>query len=313
MSESAIAIRFGGYAPAETTHGRAMARFREALVARLGDRVSVSCEWNILDTGARSDALLTQTESGALTLCYFSTSPLASRAPGLAVLDLPFLFTRPAEAHDLLDGTLGQALSAELEAGTAYRVLGFWDNGMRHVSNRLHPVHGPADLAGMRIRLQANAWHERLFQALGAEPVLVDLQEAIVLIGSGGVDAQENPLANTFTYGVGAHHRYLTLTGHLYGARGVYAHAPTFDAWPRDVQEAVGASVGDAVRQQRSEAGAAEERAREQLQAQGVEILELDEAGRAAFRAAASPVVAAFRNELGEQGERLLRLVGWRG
>ena len=39
------------------------------------------------------------------------------------------------------------------------------------------------------------------------------------MIASGEVDAQENPLANTFTYGVGAHHPHLTRTGHLYGAR----------------------------------------------------------------------------------------------
>ena len=310
MPEEPISISFGGYAPPETTHGRAMARFREALAERLGDRVSVSCRWNILDTGARSDALLSQTESGALTLCYFSTSPLTARAPGLAVLDLPFLFERPADAHDRLDGELGAALAAELEAAVSYRVLGFWDNGMRHISNRLRPVAGPADLAGMRIRLQANAWHERLFEVLGAEPVLVDLQEALVLIGSGEVDAQENPLANTFTYGVGSHHRYLTRTSHLYGARGIYAHAPTFDAWPVEVQEAVRASVREAVVQQRSEAGAAEDRAAEALRALGVEIAELDAGGRAAFRAAAAPVVEAFR---AEHGERLLRLAGWEG
>lgn len=310
MSNPTISIRFGGYAPAETTHGRAMARFREALLTRLGDRVAVSCEWNILDSGLRSDALLERTESGALTLCYFSTSPLAARAPGLAVLDLPFLFARPADAHDLLDGELGSALAAELEAVSSYRVLGFWDNGMRHLSNRLRPVRRPADVAGMRVRLQPNAWHERLFRALGAEPVLVDLQEAIVLIKSAGVDAQENPLANTFTYGVGSHHRHLTLTGHLYGARGVLAHAPTFDAWPADVQQAVRASAREAIAQQRSEAGAAEEDAREKLQAQGVQIVELDDAARAAFRALAAPVLDAFR---AEQGERLLRLAGWTG
>ena len=224
------------------------------------------------------------------------------------MLDLPFLFARPAEAHDLLDGELGSALAAELEAASSYRVLGFWDNGMRHVSNRLRPVRRPADMAGMRIRLQPNAWHERLFRALGAEPVLVDLQEAIALIESGGVDAQENPLANTLTYGVGAHHRHLTLTGHLYGARGVFAHAPTFDAWPAEVQEAVRASVREAVAQQRSQAGAAEVDARRKLQAQGVQIVELDEAARAAFRALAAPVLDAFR---AQHGERLLRLAGW--
>lgn len=309
MSAEPISIRFGGYAPRETTHGRAMERFRDALIARLGDRVAVECEWNILDRDSRSDALLAETESGALTLCYFSTSPLAARAPGLAVLDLPFLFDRSEQAHARLDGELGGTLGAELEAVSEYRVLGFWDNGLRHISNRLRPVHRPDDVAGLRLRLQPNAWHERFFRALGADPVLVDLKEAIALIASGGVDAQENPLANTFTYGVGAHHPYLTRSAHLYGARALLAHAPSFDAWPQDVQQAVWDSAREAIVQQRSEASAAEDAARGKLEAQGVTILDLDDAFRAAFRAVASPVVQAFRAEV-ENGARLLDLAG---
>ena len=88
----------------------------------------------------------------------------------------------------------------------------------------------------------------------------------------------------------------------------MFAHAPTFDAWPAEVQEAVRASVREAVAQQRSQARAAEVDARRKLQAQGVQIVELDEAARAAFRALAAPVLDAFR---AQHGERLLRLAGW--
>lgn len=61
----------------------------------------------------------------------------------------------------LLDGNLGTTLARGLEAVSVYRALGFWDNGLRHLSNRLRPVRSPADIEGLRLRLQPNAWHER--------------------------------------------------------------------------------------------------------------------------------------------------------
>ena len=305
MPGAPIPIRFGGYAPPETTHGRGLARFRDVLQESLGDRVQVLPVWNILDFGYRTDDLLSLTDAGILTACYISTSILAARVPQLAVLDLPFRFDAAAPAHAALDGPLGDALTRHTEAATNFRVLGYWDNGLRHISNRLRPVRTPADVAGMRIRLQSNVWHERLFRALGAEPVAVDLKVGIPMIAAGEVDAQENPMANTITYGVHEHHRHVSLTAHLFGARGLYLNALTFDAWPADVQDAVRAAAREAVRSQRAQAGAAEDAARATLEATGATILDLSDAERDAFRAATAPVVDAFRRE---QGEDLLDL-----
>src|SRR5205807_10135270 len=106
-----------------------------------------------------------------------------------------------------MDGDLGRALAQKTEADVGYRILGWFENGFRHISNRLRPIRRPADMSGMRIRVLPSKVHERTFELLGAVPLRMDLTEAIAAIKAGTLDAQENPFANTVTYGVHKFHR----------------------------------------------------------------------------------------------------------
>ena len=153
MSEP-IQIRMGGYGPPTTTCSRGLKIMGDRLVREFGKTVDVKYIWNVLDFGYRASDLLWMAEHGILTLCYQSTSYLADRVPELEFADLPFLFDGLRDARAAMDGDLGAWLSRKIEERIpGYRVLGYFENGYRHVSNRLRPVRTPADLKGMRIRL----------------------------------------------------------------------------------------------------------------------------------------------------------------
>ncbi|MDX1401677.1 MAG: TRAP transporter substrate-binding protein [Kiloniellales bacterium] len=300
MSEP-IKIRFGGYSPADSTHNLAAVRFKEALAGRVADAVQVEHYWNVMDFGYRADDLLAMVECGLLTMCYFSTSYLASRVPELEVIDLPFVFEDEAHAHAALDGALGAFLTEKIESRINYRVLGYWDNGFRHLTNRLRPVRTPQDLKGMRVRLQPNDIHSKAFELLGAVPVPTDLKPGIAMIQSGEVDAQENPLANTVTYGVDKHHQYVTMSAHLYGARGVFVHKTSFDAWPENVQKAVREAAREAIAFQRELAAAKEHELRAALEKQGIAFVDLTPKERTAFTEAVQPLLKEARQRLGNE------------
>jgi TRAP-type transport system periplasmic protein len=295
-----IKIRFGGYSPADSTHSRAAVHFKEALARRIGVAVQVDHYWNVMDFGYRADDLLSMVECGLLTMCYFSTSYLADRVPELEVIDLPFIFESEARAHATLDGALGAFLTEKTESRLNYRVLGYWDNGFRHLTNRLRPIRAPGDLNDMRIRLQPNDIHVKTFELLGAVPVPTDLKPGIAMIEKGEVDAQENPLANTVTYGVDKHHRHVTMSGHFYGARGLYVNKATFDACPENVQEAVREAAREAIGVQRKLAAETEKGIRARLEKAGVAFVDLTAQERAAFVAAVQPVLRAARKKLGD-------------
>jgi len=285
-----VQIRMGGYGPPSTTHSRALKMIGDAVEAEFGAAVDVKYVWNVMDFGYRSEDVLWLAESGVLTVVYQSTSYLTDRVPELGFVDLPFLFADNDDARTAMDGALGDYLKRRIEERANYRVLGYFENGFRHISNRLRPVHRPDDLAGMRIRVLPSRIQARTFELLGATPLRIDLTEAIAGITAGTIDAQENPLANTVTYGVHRFHRYHTLSNHFYISRGVLANRTALEAMPAAMQAALERAVRAATVRQRELAVAEEEIARQAIIDAGCEIAELTAAEHALFADAVRPL-----------------------
>jgi TRAP-type transport system periplasmic protein len=300
-------IRMGGYGPPTTGFSRAMKRIGDRLEAQFGGRVEIKYVWNIMDLGYKAEDILWLVEDGLLTLGYQSSSYLTDRIPELGVLDLPFLFGTTGQARAAIDGPLGRALAAKIEEKADYRILGFFENGLRHLSNRLRPVRTPSDMASMRIRVLPSKVQERTFELMGATPMRMDLTEAIAMIGNGELDAQENPLTNTVTYGVHKFHRFHTLTSHFYISRPVFVHRAAFDCWPDDLQAAMRRAVIEAITFQRDDHEREEEDARAAIVAAGCEIAELTPAEHGAFAAAVQPIYGEARRQYGDD---LLALAG---
>jgi TRAP-type transport system periplasmic protein len=301
-----IQIRMGGYGPATTGFSRALKFIGDRLSAEFGDRIDVKYVWNIMDFGYRAEDILWLVEHGLLTLGYQSSSYLTDRVPELGFVDLPFLFSTRDQARAAIDGELGAFLSRKTEERVNYRILGYFENGFRHVSNRLREVRKPADLAGMRIRVLPSQVQARTFELLGAVPLRWDLTEAIQAIVAGTIDAQENPFANTVTYGVHKFHRFHTMTNHFYISRPIFLHRTAFDAWPADLQAAMRRAVTDAVAFQRGLAIEEDKEARSAILAQGCEITELGGDEQEQFVTAVKPL----HDEAGETyGPKLFSLL----
>lgn len=300
-------IRMGGYGPPTTGFSRALKLMGDRLEAEFGDRLDIKYVWNIMDLGYQAQDILWLVEHGLLTLGYQSSSYLTDRVPELGLVDLPFLFETTAQARASIDGALGQMLARKIEERVDYRILGFFENGFRHLSNRLHPVRTPSDLAGMRIRVLPSKVQERTFELLGAIPLRMDLTEAIAMIIGGELDAQENPLSNTVTYGVHKFHRFHTLTNHFYISRPIFVHRAAFDAWPDDLKAAMQRAATDAIAFQRDLHVREEEDARAAIAAAGCEIVELTADQHQMFTAAVRPIYGEARRHYGDD---LLALAG---
>src|SRR5256886_10006516 len=128
-----IAIRMGGYGPATTGFSRALKFIGDRLAAEFGDRLRVNYVWNIMELGYRAEDILWLVEHGLLTLGYQSSSYLTGRVPELGLVDLPFLFTDVSAARAAMDGALGRALAQLIEDRVDYRILGWLENGVRHL------------------------------------------------------------------------------------------------------------------------------------------------------------------------------------
>ncbi len=292
---SPLSMSIGGYGPEKSSHGAGLAAFRDYVTAATDLNVVVDVVWDIMEQGRPNTDLLDLVERGAMFLCYFSTSYLGPRVGELNVLETPFLFPDLETAHRSLDGGLGDRLRVAVRSRTGLEALGFWDNGFRHLTNRLRAVHTPEDCRGMSVRVQPNPIHEELIRSWGAVPVAVELSQAIQLISSRSVDAQENPLANTVTYGVDKVHPFVTMTGHLYGARGLFANRQAYETLTDDVRLIVDDAARRAIAVQREAAGAEETKLRLGMEVDGIEFVDLSRHELRAFEEAAAPAIALAR------------------
>jgi C4-dicarboxylate-binding protein DctP len=126
------------------------------------------------------------------------------------------------------------------------------------------------------------------------------------MIKAGTLDAQENPLANTVTYGVHKFHKFHTLTYHFYISRPVFLHRASFDAWPDELKRAMAKAVTEAVAFQRGLAVEENEASRKIIEEAGCEIAELSAQEHDAFAAAVQPLLADARKMYGAEMFRMV-------
>lgn len=293
-----VILKFGGYQEPASIHNRAATRFGELLKERLRDRVAFELIGSILKLGHRSGDLVPMVERGELSFCYMSTVRFSGVAPELKVLELPFVVGDRAAAFRALDGELGERARHQIEERTACRLLGYWDNGFRHLSNRVRPIRGPEDCRGIRIRTQMSELHGETFRALGFEPIAADIREFVRGVGGDDFEAQDNPLTNIYNFGVHQHHRYITLSGHFWGASALVCNAAHYRSWPKDVRDAVDASAREATAYQRRLAAAEDAEILPKLEAAGNEVIRLTDAERAAFLNSVEPVLEKHRKKI---------------
>lgn len=287
-------ITFGGYQGDNSVHTRAARIFCEVLKREAGDAVDVSFQQNIVAKGHKAADLLSLTESGELSGCYFSSSYLADRVPELGLFDQHFVVPDRAHAYAVLDGALGAWLAQEVGNRTGFSVLGYWDNGLRNISANL-ALRQPNDCTGLKIRTLANEDHQRVFRALGFDPMKIDVRDLPEAVESGRVDAQENPLTNIYNFNLHKTHRHITLTRHLLGVAIVLFNKDQVAAWPDTIRAAVQKAVTESTIAQRRFAEEDDTTCARAMAEDGVELIELTAEQRAMFRDATRDQIAAMR------------------
>jgi TRAP-type C4-dicarboxylate transport system substrate-binding protein len=235
-------LHFAGYQPARSVHTRALHALRDSVARRTGGALAIDVTDSVVAAGRKAADLLPMVANGELDGCYFASSYLAARVPALEVFDRPFQAGSREQVFAGLDGDTGAVLAERVAAQTDYRVLAWWDNGIRHISNAVRPIRTPADCVGLRLRTLDNAQHQATFRRLGFQPIYIDVADLPRAVAERTVDAQENPLTNLVNFNLQTHHKHVSLTGHLLGIVLLLVNRARHDALPeqqrRDLADA---------------------------------------------------------------------------
>ena len=258
-------------------------------------------ENNVTANGEAAASLYRSVDIGQRQICYVASGYLSTRVPELAALDLPFCVSDRRAALHALDGDAGRYLTSVIETRTGYKVLGFWDNGFRHISNHVRPLHCANDCKGLVIRTLDSATYRDTLSAMGFSPRTTDVKDLVRVVQQHEVDAQENPLTNLVNFGIWRHHPHVSLTGHFFGVALLVCNKAWFANLTSREQLGLLDAAAHSTRLQRQMAAAEDDSLTRYLLEQGVALLRTRDLDIDSMRQATRSIVEHQRQLLPPQ------------
>jgi len=135
--------------------------------------------------------LLELLQIGSVGMTKVSAASLEAFSPEISVLGLPYLFRDDAHITQVLEGEIGKELLLSTEKYWL-RGLCFYDAGKRSFYSKTKPIATPADLAGLKVRVQESKMAINMVRGMGGSPTPVSYGELYTALQQGIVDAAEN-------------------------------------------------------------------------------------------------------------------------
>jgi len=273
FAQSAVKLTLGhGAAPGNPRH-EASIKFAQTVKEKSHGRIEVQ----VAPSAQLGDdaAMVTALRTGALDISANSQGAVANAVPEYAAFGMPFMFTSSASAFKLLDGPLGKEL-ADKSAAKGLIVLGYWDNGIRHMTNSKRPIAKVEDMKGLKMRTPPDTVLVDIMQALGAEAQQIKFSELYVALQQGVVDGQENPLANIEASKLYEVQKHLALTSHMFQMTPFLISKRTWDRLSEADRSMIQEAAAEATAFQRKLSQDADDKLLADLKAKGVQVTTVD-------------------------------------
>ena len=271
----AVKLTLGHGTATDNPRHTASLKFAEVAKAKSNGRIEVT----VAPASQLGDdaAMVTALRTGALDMSANSQGAVANAVPEYAAFGMPFLFASQAQAWKVMDGPAGKEL-AQKSAEKGLVVLGYWDNGIRHMSNSKRPLSKPEDLKGLKMRTPPDAVTVDIMQALGAEAQQIKFAELYVALQQGVVDGQENPLMNIHASKLYEVNKFISMTGHKYEMTPLLMSKRSWDRLSDADKKVLQEAAADATQLQRKLSKESDEKLISELKAKGVQINTVDKA-----------------------------------
>ncbi len=249
--------------------------------------------------------MVEQLRGGTLEMTWVTTGFFGSWVPVMGALEIGYLFDDREHSFRAFDGPLGDEVADKVnEHGV--ELLGFFEAGMRHLTNSARPVNGPDDMKGLKIRTPRSNYHLKSVELMGANATPMAFSELYTAMEQHVVDGQENPLSNIYNAKFSEVNDHLAMTGHLHLTHMVMYSGDLWDDLSEEHQEIIRGAVADAAVVQRAKVAADDAGLLAELEAQGMQVTYPD---RAAFQALTAPLRDEAISEFGEDAQRWLDMI----
>lgn len=218
------------------------------------------------------------------------TSTLPTHVSEMALFELPFLVSDRDHVAKIEQDVFWPYIAPAAEK-KGYKVIGFWENGFRNITNAKRPINEPSDLEGLKLRTPNSSWRVKMFKNWGANPTPMSFSEVFIGLQTGVIDGQENPYTNIYAAKLHEVQGYLSVTNHVYTPAYLTAGARHYGKFPEQVRTILESSAANAQQWGYQQAAKLETELKDKLVAGG---MKLNVANRDAFVSASQPIYDDF-------------------
>ena len=274
--------------------------FKEELEKRLAGQIKVLTfpSAQLGKENAQLDALRLGSQDMGV---YASGIPKIDKKFG--IFDLPWLFADRNHVIRAMNGPLYKECVDRLKAKTGLHVIGIYENGFRHVINKVRAVHKPDDLKGLKIRITGGKFRQGVFASLGANPAPVAWSETFTALQTGVVDGAEAATYGFYSAKLYELAKFLSQTRHVYTPTFLVASKRFINSLKPEQRKAF-IEAGKAITKKAyASAASLEEEAFSEMKKAGVKINEID------FPSFQKATRSVYKNYIKSQGDDWLKLI----
>ncbi|MEM9371212.1 MAG: TRAP transporter substrate-binding protein [Pseudomonadota bacterium] len=267
---------------------------------KLGDKAEVQT-FGSSQLG-KDKELLQKLKLGQITFSLPS-SVMSSVDDTFGVFEMPYII-KDREHMKRVQAELGATFQAAANKN-GYHILGYFENGFRHITNNTRAITKPEDLAGIKLRTPKGAWRVKMFTLYGANPTPMAFSEVFTALQTGVIDGQENPYAQIASAKFQEVQKYLSITGHVYTPAYILVSKKNYEKLDAGIREVLEACATETQAFVYDTAAKLEVELLDVIKAAGVEV---NNADNAAFIAASKPIYDEFATSV-EGGQGLIDTV----
>ena len=223
--------------------------------------------------------------------------------PLFSVFELPYLYEDREHVLRVNTGEVMQEVSSTL-LPMGLRLIGFYENGFRNITNSVRPINTPEDVEGLMIRTPENPAQIQTFKALGAIPTPLSFSELYTALLQGLVDGQENPLQNIWYGRLFEVQQHLAMTHHIYNSAYVLISERFWSELSEADREIFRECILESSRWQLDYMRKLDKELEQKLKTEGMEFTYPD---RGPFEKATQPAYDALYERLGPRAEEIVK------
>ena len=164
--------------------------FEEYIEDKLGDKYDVEVYPSEL-LGSQTD-MVQLTQTGAIDFCVASNSILETFSENYTMFNMPYLFASSDAYHAAMDDPEITDPIFESTKKAGFEAVTWIDAGTRNFYTVSKPIETPADLKGLKIRVQQSPTNVEMMNLLGGSATPMGFGEVYTALQSKVIDGAEN-------------------------------------------------------------------------------------------------------------------------